>query len=61
MLTSYLHLLPMSRIVELYLQSAMGLHGVVLNELSTGTTSRFSRWLLPLWQHQRGCPVQLRS
>jgi hypothetical protein len=33
----YLHLVSMSRLVELYLQSPVCLHGILLNELGTGT------------------------
>jgi hypothetical protein len=36
-LTIYLHIVPRSRMVELYLHSHIGLHGVGLNSLSRGT------------------------
>jgi hypothetical protein len=32
---------PRSEIVELYLQPSLDLHGVLLSELSSGTTSPF--------------------
>jgi hypothetical protein len=35
-LTTHLHPLPRSRMVELYLHSSIRLHAVVLNYLSTG-------------------------
>jgi hypothetical protein len=37
-LTTYLHLVPISRVVELYLHSTVRLHDVMLDELNTGTT-----------------------
>jgi hypothetical protein len=37
-LTTHLHLVLRLRMVELYLCSLMPLHGMVLNELSTGIT-----------------------
>jgi hypothetical protein len=37
-LTTHLHLVPRSRMVELYLNSYICLYDIVLNELSTGTT-----------------------
>jgi hypothetical protein len=40
-LTTDLHLVPRSRIVGLYLHSPMYIHDLVLNYLSTGTTSPF--------------------
>jgi hypothetical protein len=40
-LTIHLHLVPRSRIVELYLHYPTCLHGVVLNQLSAGTTLAF--------------------
>jgi hypothetical protein len=40
-LTTQVHLVPRSRIVELYLHSLIRLHGVVLNKLSTRTTLPF--------------------
>jgi hypothetical protein len=43
-LTTYLDLVPRSRMVELYLQSPIRLRGAVLNEISTGTT-----FLVYLW------------
>jgi hypothetical protein len=36
-MTTHLHLVPKSRRVELYLHSPIWLHGIVLNQLSTGT------------------------
>jgi hypothetical protein len=36
--TTHFHLVPRSKMVELYLHSPIHLHGVVLNQLSTGTT-----------------------
>jgi hypothetical protein len=38
-LTIHLHLMPRSRMVKLHLHYPIRLHGVVLNSLSTGTTS----------------------
>jgi hypothetical protein len=40
-LTTHFHLVPRSRMMELYLRSPIFLHGIVLNSLSTGTTSPF--------------------
>jgi hypothetical protein len=40
-LTTYLNLVPMSRMVKLYLHCLMRLHGVVLNQLNTGTVLLF--------------------
>jgi hypothetical protein len=37
-LATHRHMLPKSRMVELYLHSAICLHGIVVNSLSTGTT-----------------------
>jgi hypothetical protein len=37
-LTTHIHLVPRSRIVELYFLTLKRLHGVVLNKLSTGAT-----------------------
>jgi hypothetical protein len=37
-LTTHLHVVPRSRMMKLYLHSHICLHGIVLNELSTGTT-----------------------
>jgi hypothetical protein len=42
-LTTYLHLVPRSRKVELYLHSPICLHGIVLNELSTGQLYLYMR------------------
>jgi hypothetical protein len=36
-LATHLHLVPTSKMVELYIHSPLRLHGVELNELSTGT------------------------
>jgi hypothetical protein len=44
-LTTHLHLVPRSRMVELYLYSLICLHGVVLNWLSKGTTLPFCFYL----------------
>jgi hypothetical protein len=41
-LTTHLHLVPRSRMVELYMHSPIRLHGAVLNQWSTGTTLPFS-------------------
>jgi hypothetical protein len=46
-----LHLVPRSRVVELYLHSLICLHGMMLNKLSAGQISLFTftlncRWLL---------------
>jgi hypothetical protein len=41
-LTTYLCLVPRSRMVELYIHFPIRLHGVVLNYLSTGTTLIFT-------------------
>jgi hypothetical protein len=43
-LTTHLHILPISRMVELYLHSAYVFIVVVLNWLSTGTTLSFACW-----------------
>jgi hypothetical protein len=40
-LTTHLHLVPRSRMVELYFHSTICLHGLVHNELYTGRTFRF--------------------
>jgi hypothetical protein len=40
-LTTHLHLVPKSRMVELYLHSPISLRGVVLNEFNTRKTSPF--------------------
>jgi hypothetical protein len=37
-LATHLYLLPMSRMVELYLHSLICLHGIACNQLNTGTT-----------------------
>jgi hypothetical protein len=37
-ITTYHHIVPRSRMVELYLHSPIRLHDVVLNQLSTGAT-----------------------
>jgi hypothetical protein len=52
----YLYLMPMSRLVELHLQSSVRLHGVVPNLFSTGTTLR-----LPLLSCHAGCIIRLRQ
>jgi hypothetical protein len=43
-LTTHLHLVPRSRKVKLNLHSPICLHGIVLNEISTGTTLPFMEW-----------------
>jgi hypothetical protein len=40
-LTTHLYPVPMSRMVERYLHSPIRLHGMMINELSTETTSHF--------------------
>jgi hypothetical protein len=40
-LAAHLHLVPKSRMVELYNHSPIRLHGVVLNQLNTGTNLFF--------------------
>jgi hypothetical protein len=49
-LTTHLHLVPRSRMVELYLHSPVCLHGIVLDWLSTGTTLSLFRWRAPLFR-----------
>jgi hypothetical protein len=44
-LTIHLHLVPKSRMVEIYLLSPIHLHGLMLNYLSTGTNSLFASHL----------------
>jgi hypothetical protein len=41
-LNTNLHLVPGTRMLELYFQFPIRLHGAVLNQLSTGTTFRFA-------------------
>jgi hypothetical protein len=41
-LTTHLHLVLRLRMVELYLHSAISLHGLVLNELGPGITLPFA-------------------
>jgi hypothetical protein len=48
-LTIRLHLVPSSRMAELYRHSPICLRGIVLNELSTGTTLPFTvRWRIQI-------------
>jgi hypothetical protein len=46
--TTHLHLVLRSRMVELYLHSPIRIHGVVLNSLSTETTLPFTSWTIHL-------------
>jgi hypothetical protein len=51
-LTTYLHLVPRSRVVELYLHSPIHPHGVVLIQLSIGTDFYRSLTWLPQRTHE---------
>jgi hypothetical protein len=50
-LTTHLHLVPRSRMVELYLHSPVCLYGIVLNWLTTWTTLLFFYHVISIFHH----------
>jgi hypothetical protein len=51
-LTTHLHLVPRSRMVELHLSSPTHLHGLVFNQLNTRTTLPLSFWLIHFFREK---------